>query len=307
MASILDSIFGSKPQVAPYIPTSLTDEQLNAIDANIAAMPDITQLGDLYQTYMMDAFNQAIPGFSNILSSGGQMTQEMIDQATSYLHGEIPPDVAAALQRQDAYTSLMSGTAGSPMSGALTARDLGLTSMNLIQQGAQLAGQAGNAAQRWAGLASGMIMSPSGMMITPQQLAEFKMQNRLLQQATKQFGYNVAAAPSPAGQALNQWIEQVGGTILSSYATGGMSKGGNFETSYNPNQYGSSTNFGSNVSQGIGGSYSPGGFNFGGVPTAGAATPGVYSAQPEISFNTPMSPGYDPYMQYYGASYPGGI
>jgi hypothetical protein len=156
------------------------------------------------------------------------------------------------------------------------------------------------------------------MMITPQQLAEFKMQNRILQQATKQFGYNVAAAPSPAGQALNQWVEQVGGTILSSYATGGMSKGGNFETSYNPSQYGVS-NFGGNVSQGIGGSYSPGGFNFGGsgVPTAGSITPGVYSAQPEFNFNTPLpeggmsssasSPGYDPYMQYYGASYPGGF
>ena len=105
--------------------------------------------------------------------------------------------------------------------------------MDMINKGAALAGQAGNSAQMWEKIAGATIMSPAGFVITPAQQAEMTLTNRLIQQKTQQMRNNVAAAPDPALQALNQWIEQVGGTIIGAYATGGMSKGGDYKTSYN--------------------------------------------------------------------------
>jgi hypothetical protein len=71
---------------------------------------------------------QALPGY-----------QAMIGQATantaSLLRGEIPSDVQSAIQRADAETALAGGFAGSGAAKALTARDLGLTSLNLEQTG----------------------------------------------------------------------------------------------------------------------------------------------------------------------------
>lgn len=317
MASFLDQVFGAKPQVAPYTPTLLGPEQLLALQNNIKAFPDITQLGNLYEQYMMSAFDKAIPGFSDMLAQGGALTQEMMGQIDPLLKGQIPQDVQDQIQRTSAYQSLMGGTAGSPMAGALTARDLGTTSLGLIGEGANLLGLAGNAAQRWAGLASGMIMSPSGMMITPQQQAQMDMQNRLYEQATKQFQYNVNAAPDPALQALNQWVEQVGGSVVSSYLGGGMGgmggggKGANYATSYNPSQYGASpASWLGNTAQGGASPTMTAGYNFGGVPTAAAESPGVFNQYPDIQSNIAPNPfgtptnlnitsGYDPYQNLF--------
>lgn len=270
MASIFDQIFGRKPQVAPYRPTQLSAEQVRAIMENISSFPEIQQLGGLYEQYMLDSFRESGFDLAPILQGGEQMVQQMENIGQQFLRGEIPQDVQDQIRRQDALTSMLSGGPGG--ANALTARDLGLTSLNLINQGANLAGQAGNAAQRWAGLASGLIMSPSGMMVTPQQQAALTMQNNLYQQATQQLRNNIAAAPNPGLQALNQWVEQVGGTILSSYATGGMGgRGTNFETSYGG--YGNSMGGGMaspGATQGFGGFNASGvpGMPAGGVPTA---------------------------------------
>lgn len=57
------------------------------------------------------------------------------DQINSYLHGQIPTDVQNQIRRNDAFKSLQGGFAGSPMASNLTARDFGLTSMDLIGKG----------------------------------------------------------------------------------------------------------------------------------------------------------------------------
>ena len=139
MASFLDEIFGSKPATAPYVPTQLPPEQIKTLKANIAAFPDINQLGSLYEQYMLNEMGTAIPDFSNILASGGQLTEDMINQAASLVSGQVPQDVQDQIMRSDAFTSMLSG-GGPAFDRSLTARDLGLTSLNLIQQGGQLAG-----------------------------------------------------------------------------------------------------------------------------------------------------------------------
>ena len=235
MASILDSIFGSKPQIADYESLDFSQEQLDALMGDLAAFPEISKLGAGFQKSYLDELNTAIPGFSDILAEGGTLTQQMQSIAGTELSGELPPDVAEQVQRSSAFQNLKSGAGGS-MASANTARNYGVTSLDLINQGANLAG---NAAQRWGQLATasgagGAQNIMAGMLQTPQQRAEFDKQQNLIKQAVQQAKYNVAAAPNPALQALNQWIEQVGGTIVSAYATGGMSKGGDFKTTGGP-------------------------------------------------------------------------
>lgn len=291
MANWLDLVFGQKPEVAPYVPTDLSAEQLKAITENISAFPEIQQLGGLYEQYMLDSFNEAIPGFSNILASGGKVTQEMLDQAGTMLQGKIPPDVQEAIFRGAAQSGLSSGTLFGPMGASIAPRDLGLTSLNLIGQGAQLAGEAGNAAQRWAGLASGLIMSPSGMMVTPQEQAQLTMQNNLMRQATKQLQYNIAAAPDPAAAGISGTLMNLLGAYLGKGMGGGK---GSITPSYG-SVMGNSTsaNWMGNIGQGAG-------FNFGGVPTAASESPSVFNDTVAL----PSSVDYASYAApaYYGTA-----
>lgn len=226
---LLDSIFGKKPKVAKFKPLDYGAEQQKGIGANINAFPQIKQLGNLYQSYLSDQMNQILPGFSNILKTGASTTQEMLDASAPLLKGEIPQDVQDQIQRSSAYQSLSGGYAGSQMSHNLTARDLGLTSLDLMGRGASLAGQGGNAAQRWASLAKGETLDPSSMFTTPQQTAAFDLENRILKQQSQQFGYNVDAAPNPALAGISNTISSLVGAYLGSTGFGGLgggSKGG---------------------------------------------------------------------------------
>jgi hypothetical protein len=75
--------------------------------------------------------NTALPGYQNIVNQMGTNTQQL-------LSGQVPTDVQQQIQRSAAFTSLMSGAgggAGTGATGAITARDLGLTSLQLQQQG----------------------------------------------------------------------------------------------------------------------------------------------------------------------------
>ena len=240
--SFLDSIFGRKPDVPGLKETDPLAELNTLLGGEIKDWPQIEQLSNLYQQYMLGALDEAIPGFGDILKQGGVDTLSMLTEADPLIHGQIPDDVKQQVLRSGAFQGLMSG-GGGQFTSSLQARDLGLTSLDLQQKGAAMAGEAGNAAQRWASIAGGTIMSPSQNMYSPAWFSDFIAKQRASQQAIKQQRANVAAAPNPFGQALNQWLEQVGGTIVSSYAGGGMGgmggrgSGSGFQTSYNPSSY----------------------------------------------------------------------
>lgn len=207
--------------MARFKPFDYGAEQQKGIGANVEAFPQIKALGDLYQSYLTDEMNTLLPGFSDILKSGATTTQEMLAAAEPLLRGEIPQDVRDQVQRSSAYQSLSGGYAGSQMAHSLTARDLGLTSLDLMGRGASLAGQGGNAAQRWAQLAKGEMLDPSSMFVTPQQTAAFDLENRILEQQSKQFQYNVDAAPDPVAAGISNTIM----SLVGAYLGGGMGGG----------------------------------------------------------------------------------
>jgi hypothetical protein len=68
----------------------------------------------------------------NAVSNAGQLGTNV----NSLLRGEIPADVQAQVLNNAAFKSLMGGFAGSPMATNLSARDFGLTSLDLMGKGA---------------------------------------------------------------------------------------------------------------------------------------------------------------------------
>jgi hypothetical protein len=167
-------IFGTKPKVAPFIPTDLSVEAGKATSANLANYPAISELLD-----------KIVPGFSGLEAQG-------LSNAASELQGRIPDDVKAEIFRDTAQQAEQGGFAGTPMKGALTARDLGQTSLGLQQ-----AGQ--NSAQSWASIAEGLTQP---YLITTGDETAVAQANAAGQQATAQAQNNIAAAPNPAAAGL---------------------------------------------------------------------------------------------------------
>lgn len=84
----------------------------------------------------------------------------------SFLKGDIPQDVVQQIQRNSAQAALTGGFSGTGMARNMTARDLGLNSLQLMQQGAGMMQQQ---------TATDVAMTPgrqqlSQLMMTPQQL-----------------------------------------------------------------------------------------------------------------------------------------
>lgn len=78
---------------------------------------------------LQSMLGQALPGYQGMVNKATANTRAL-------LGGKIPTDVQQQIQRSDAFATMQSGAfAGGASTGALTARDLGLTSLNLQQTG----------------------------------------------------------------------------------------------------------------------------------------------------------------------------
>jgi hypothetical protein len=180
-------IFGKRPDVAPFVPVDLSAETAKAVSANLENFDSITALLDKY-----------IPGFSDMLQQG-------TTNALSELQGKLPQDVQDQVQRSSAFAALQGGFGGTAMGHALTARDLGLTSLNLTQLG-------GNAAQLWSQYAE---TGYGPFTISTGQQAGTTAANNAGTQATQQFQFNVDAAPDPATAGLFMLDQHIGDQFMS--------------------------------------------------------------------------------------------
>lgn len=107
----------------------------------------------------LDKFlGRALPGVRG-------MVEQASNNTLSMLRGEIPADVEASRRRRAAQQSLQGGFGNSESSRALEARDLGLESLQLMQEGS-------NSAQRWIQTARQHLMAPlydpTSLLGTPQ-------------------------------------------------------------------------------------------------------------------------------------------
>lgn len=79
---------------------------------------------------LLESLGIQVPGYQ-------EAQAKRSENALALLRGELPPDVAAQVQRQAAAKSLTGGYAGSQAARNLTARDIGRTSLALQQAGGQ--------------------------------------------------------------------------------------------------------------------------------------------------------------------------
>jgi hypothetical protein len=190
----------SLPQV--YSETANAAQGILPQEGQIASQA--TQEGE--QTLTQE-LNQAIPGFA-------QGQAQRTANANALLSGQLPPDVQALVQRNANAGAIAGGYGGSPRAGNLEARDLGLTSLNLEQQGAT------DFANIVHSTPMAPLVTPGQMLISPSQDFQANLGERAQQiQGLQQW----AGAPT-SGQVFGQGLASVGG-LLAGAGLGGTSIG----------------------------------------------------------------------------------
>lgn len=215
LASGADStVFGSIPEQTDWQPVEYnslyenpgyTFLQAQTIQGNEQNLPWIQGLTDATNAGIT-ASNQRrieswLPGFMQNLQIGN-------NQAQSLLSGNVPADVSRAIAAQTAGNEATLGTAGT--SGADMNRNLGLTSLNNIQQGMSLLGNLTSITGQVDPMS--MQMLPQSMFLSPSQTIPWmvaenqfgtttKMQNNENQYAADVNNALLAASSDPTAAA----------------------------------------------------------------------------------------------------------
>jgi|SRR6186713_593814 len=214
--------FGEKPEI-PQLPAIDPNAiQAQTIAANAQNIPGLKQ-----QAEEINAFNikQNLGQLSQALEfiAPGQLAQAQ-GLVSSQLRGEVPADVAAQLQRRSTAQSLLGGFGGNSGIGRnLSARDFGLTSMGIQQQGLANFSNLASMVPKTA------MFDMTSMFYTPQQRMNFAFQERESQFQRTLLANQVAAAPDPGTAALAREIDRFFNTAISAGMTaagGGMGGGG---------------------------------------------------------------------------------
>ncbi len=159
---------------------------------------------------LLESLGIQVPGYQE---GQTQRTQN----ALALLRGELPPDVAAQVQRQSAGRALAGGYAGSQAARNLTARDLGRTSLALQQAGGQ----------QFANILGTTPLAPlANYEFTPQMIANIRADERAKKQAALLGSYNMASAGGVAGQGLSSLGSGLTNLGFSALGQGGFGAGG---------------------------------------------------------------------------------
>jgi hypothetical protein len=219
-AAIGDALgaYGSKPQVPGFTPIDTQASAATAIGANLNNQPGAQQLASstnaFNQSQLLTMLRSAIPGYDSIVSKvGGNISSE--------LSGQLPQDVQDQIQRNAAAKSIGGGYSGSGMQGSLTARDLGLTSLQLTQQGM-------DSASRWITTQKGTAVPGqfdiSSMFISPSQQIGVDQYNTAGAFQNQWLKNQISAMPDPTAAAYAKGASQDLGAFSS--AMGSASAGG---------------------------------------------------------------------------------
>ena len=208
---------GSKPKIPELKPIDFAAEQKQAIQQNLAALEPATELAKkttaAEQSQLEAQLRRAIPGYDQLVSQAGA-------NIGAALRGEISPEVSAQVQRSTAGRALSGGFgAGSGFGRALTARDLGLTGMQIQNQGLA---QAQNFIQQQRAFGMVQPFSVSSMFITPSQRIGAMQQQQQAQYGRDLQAAQVAAMPDPTMAAFGSAISSAGGFAGGAYTQRGM-------------------------------------------------------------------------------------
>lgn len=247
----------SAPTLQSYQPPSLSNA-LSQYTSQQNQLPQLQGFANNLNTGSNQAYQQMLSSVSpNLLSNLGQFGQN----TQSELNGVIPPDVMAQVQNSSAFQALQGGYGGSNMSASNTARNLGLTSLQLQQQGAQNLQQQTGLAQALNPSnvqASNMIYSPSTILSQDQQS---DLLNNQIGNQNEQISYQNSLQRSPFDQLMTNNLATLMGVATNPLDAYSAMEGGGQQTVSNQGIL-------SNASSGSGGG---GGGMFGGGGGGGGA------------------------------------
>jgi hypothetical protein len=226
---------------------NLSDETQKALAANIAAIPGTEQIAtkvDLFNQQQVDKMlSSVIPNYKAIT---GQIGQNL----AALNAGQVPTDVSQAVQRSDAAAAIGGGFAGTGEARNLSARDLGLTSLDLTQKGLA-------STESWMKTAASLYQpgsfNVSSMFVTPGQQASFDVEERNAQFQQQWMQNQISAMPAMWAQDFKEAVEQT----LSVYSGTGAQRAGQVPQSNigsgTPNNFsGGTTDFSQPYSPGAG-------------------------------------------------------
>ena len=216
------SLMKKKPKIPTYKKVNQTQEQEAGIAANLASFSQANQLADQTtaadQDRLESVLSRTMPNYKDMLSGAGQAVQNMIA-------GNLPTADQQMLMRQSAERGGTLGISGSGAGRNLTARDLGLSSLQMTQAGLGAFNQlSSNVRQNY----TANPMSTSAMYVSPQQ----RIQNAIGQ---NQAAHNAAVSKAQS-DAANHWRSRLGGFAQSS---GGMMMGAGMQGMAAGNAFGS--------------------------------------------------------------------
>jgi hypothetical protein len=208
---------GKKVKVPNFNRVNVENEQKAAITGNLAALEPATELARkttaAEQSQLETQLRRAIPGYDQLVQQAGK-------NIGASLRGEISPEVSAQIQRSTAGRALTGGFGGGTgMGRALTARDLGLTGMQIQNQGLA---QAQNFIQQQRAFGMVQPFSVSSMFISPTQRINLALQENQSQYNRDMAAAQVAAQPDPMMAAIGGSLSNIGGIALGGAMGGGM-------------------------------------------------------------------------------------
>lgn len=202
------SLMKKGAKIPTYKPVDQTAEQQAAISANLASFDQARQLAD--QTTAADQdrldsiLSRTMPNYREMISGAGSAVQRMIS-------GELPMADQQMVMRRAAERGSGLGLTGSAAGRNLTARDLGLSSLQMTQAGLGAFNQlSSNIRQNY------MVnpMSTAASYVSPSQRIANAIQEN-------QFAYNAAVGKAQS-DAANSTRNKLAGFVST---TGGMMMG----------------------------------------------------------------------------------
>lgn len=216
--SVVGGLLKKKVNPPNYTPTDPGTEAGKAIAANQKNLPAATQLAsatnEANQNELLKRLREAIPNFDKIQSN---VSQNIADQTA----GQLPKDVVDLINRSAAAQNVAGGVSGSGFGRNLAPRDLGLTSLQLMQQGFSNANQ-------WLATQRATTIAPqfdvSNMFITPAQQIQATFANNAGQWNVNWLQTQLKAAQSNRN-IIGGGFEQFGQSLGSMGAIGGTGGG----------------------------------------------------------------------------------
>ena len=224
------SLLKKKPKIPKYKKINQQSEQESAIAGNLANLGKAGELANLTAQADQDTLNallaRTMPNYQEMISGAGGAVQDMIA-------GRLPNQDQQMIMRRAAERGQSIGLGGSAAGRNLTARDLGLSSLQMTQAGL------GAFSQLSSNVRNNFMANPmsvSSMYVSPAQ----RISNAIGEQQT-QYNALVAKRQSDAANSfqsrLGGALGSIGGTMFG-YGLSAPSGGGGFGSTGGGQGYG---------------------------------------------------------------------